>query len=89
MMDAEQLIVWIVGLILGAIEVPIFQWLKEKLGLEGSGALISVMVFSILIGFVALLATGGFSPFDMNMLFEYVASVIAMGQFVYGLFIKK
>lgn len=88
-MDAEQLVVWVVGLVLGLIEVPVFQWLKDKLGISGSGALVAVMVFSALLGFVALLVTGGFSPFDWNLLFEYVASIIAMGQFVYGLFVRK
>jgi len=88
-MDAEQLVVWVVALILGAIEVPIFQWLKEKLGISGSGALIAVMAFSVLLGFVALLVTGGFNPFDWNRLFEYSAAIIAMGQFVYGLLVRK
>lgn len=88
-METEVLIVWIVGLILGAIEVPIFQWLKNVLKLEGTGALLFVLFLSLLISFVAMLATGGYSPFDPNQLLTYLASTVTMSQVVYGLFLRK
>ena len=88
-MSPEQLVTWIVGLVLGAIEVPIIQWLKEKLGLEDKAAMLFVMLASIVVAFGALLGTGGFSPFDLNRLFEYIAAIMALSQVVYRLFLKK
>ena len=88
-MSPEQLATWIVGLILGVIEVPVIQWLKEKLGLEDKAAFLLVMGVSIVIAFGALGFTGGFSPFDINRLFEYMASILALSQVVYALFLKK
>ena len=88
-MSSEQLVTWIVGLILGAIEVPVFQWIKEKLGVEGKVACLLVMVFSLVLAVGALFFTGGFSPFDINQLFEYLASIVALGQIVYACFVRK
>lgn len=87
-MSAEQLATWIVGAIIGVLEVPVFQWIKAKLGIEDKIAFLIVMAFSILLAFVCLLATGGFSPFDVNRLFEYLGAIVVLGQVVYGLFLK-
>ena len=84
-MTAEGLTTWIVGAIIGVLKVPVFQWLKEKLGVADKVAFLVVMAFSILLAFVALFVTGGFSPFDINNLFEYAASIIALGQITYQL----
>lgn len=88
-MEAEALVVWIVGLVLGVIEVPVFQYLKNKLGIEGVPALLFVLLASVLIAFVALFATGGYSPFSWDMFLTYCTATIAMAQVVYGLLVRK
>lgn len=87
-MTAEQLVTWVVGAIVGALEVPIFQWIKGKLGVSDKAAFVSVIVFSIILALGALLVTGGFSPFDWNNLFVYLASIVALGQVTFNLFLK-
>ena len=87
-MTAEVMIAWVVGAIVGVIEVPVVQKLKEVFGIEGKIALLFVMIFSVLLAFLALLLTGGFSPFDLNNLFVYAASIITLSQVTYGLFKK-
>ena len=87
-MTAEVLVVWAVGAIVGVLEVPVFQWVKAVLKIEDKMAFFVVMLFSILLAFVALLVTGGFSPFDLNNLFVYIASIIALSQVTYGLWKK-
>jgi len=87
-MTAEALITWVVGAIVGVIEVPIAQWLKAVLKVEDKIAFVIVMLFSVLLAFIALLVTGGFSPFDLNNLFVYATSIIALSQVTYGLWKK-
>ena len=87
-MTAEVLVVWVVGAIVGVLEVPVFEFLKSKLGISGKAAFLAVMVFSILLAFVALLVTGGFSPFDLNNLFVYLASIVTLAQITYALWKK-
>lgn len=87
-MSSEQLVTWVVGAIVGAIKVPIFEFLKVTFNLSGKAAFLAVMVFSIVLAFFALLATGGFSPFDLNRLFEYMGAIIVLGQFTYALWKK-
>ena len=87
-MTAEVLIAWVVGSIVGVIEVPIVQKLKSVFNIEDKVAFLFVMIFSVLLAFLALLVTGGFSPFDLNNLFVYATSIIALSQVTYGLFKK-
>ena len=87
-MTAEVLIAWVVGAIVGVIEVPVIQWLKGVFNIEDKVAFLFVMIFSGLLAFLALLVTGGFSPFDLNNLFVYATSIIALSQVTYGLFKK-
>ena len=87
-MTAEVMIVWVVGAIVGAIEVPVVQWLKGVFKIEDKVAFLFVMIFSVLLAFLALLVTGGFSPFDLNNLFIYATSIITLSQVTYGLFKK-
>ena len=87
-MTAEVLIAWVVGSIVGVIEVPIVQKLKSLFNIEDKVAFLFVMIFSVLLAFLALLVTGGFSPFDLNNLFVYATSIIALSQVTYGLFKK-
>lgn len=87
-MSAEMLVTWVVGAVVGILKVPVFQWIKEKLGVEDKVAFLVVMAFSIVLAFLALLVTGGFSPFDVNRLFIYLADIIALGQITYALWKK-
>ena len=87
-MTAEVLVVWVVGAIVGVLEVPVFQWVKALFKVEDKAAFAVVMLFSVLLAFVALFVTGGFSPFDLNNLFVYATSIIALSQVTYGLFKK-
>jgi hypothetical protein len=88
-MTAEVLVAWVVGAIVGVIEVPVIQWLKSVFKIEDKIAFLFVMIFSVLLSFLALLVTGGFSPFDLNHLFVYAASIITLSQITYGFFWKK
>ncbi len=87
-MTAEVMVVWVVGAIVGVLKVPVFQWVKAIFKVEDKAAFAVVMLFSVLLAFVALFVTGGFSPFDLNNLFVYATSIIALGQVTYGLFKK-
>lgn len=87
-MTAEGLVVWVVGAIVGILEVPVFQWVKAVLKIEDKAAFVIVMLFSVLLAFVALFVTGGFSPFSLENLFVYAASIIALSQVTYGLWKK-
>ena len=87
-MTAEALVTWIIGSIVGVLKVPVFEFLKSRLNISGKGALIVVVLFSVALAFVALLVTGGFSPFDLENLFVYMASILTLGQLTYGLWRK-
>ena len=87
-MTAEALVVWVVGAIVGILEVPVFEFLKSKLNVSGKAAFLYVMLFSVLLAFVALFVTGGFSPFDLEKLFVYATSIIALSQVTYALWKK-
>ena len=82
-MTAEVLITWAVGAIVGVLGVPVFQWVKNILKVEDKAAFLVVMLFSVVLAFVALLVTGGFSPFDLNNLFVYATSIITLSQITY------
>ena len=87
-MTADALVVWIVGAIVGILEVPVFEFLKSKLNVSGKAAFLYVMLFSVALAFVALLVTGGFSPFDLEKLFVYATSIITLSQTTYALWKK-
>ena len=87
-MTAEALTTWIVGSIIGVLEVPVFQWVKSALKIDDKAAFAVVMAFSVLLAFIALGLTGGFSPFDVENLFVYATSIITLGQLTYGLWKK-
>ena len=87
-MNAEQLVTWIVGAVLGVVNVPIVQWLKKILGVEDKIAFLVVMLASIVLAVGAMAATGGFSPFGLSRLFEYLAAIVTLSQFTYRLFVK-
>ena len=87
-MTAEALVTWIIGSIVGVLKVPVFEFLKSRLNISGKGALIVVVLFSVALAFAALLVTGGFSPFDLENLFVYMASILTLGQLTYGLWKK-
>ena len=87
-MTADALVVWIVGAIVGILEVPVFEFIKSKLNVSGKTAFLLVMLFSVVLAFGALLVTGGFSPFDLNNLFVYATSIITLSQVTYALWKK-
>ena len=87
-MTADALVVWIVGAIVGILEVPVFEFIKSKLNVDGKTAFLLVMLFSVVLAFGALLVTGGFSPFDLNNLFVYATSIITLSQVTYALWKK-
>ena len=87
-MTAEVLVVWVVGAIVGVLEVPVFEFLKSKLNVSGKMAFFLVMLFSVVLAFVALFVTGGFSPFDLESMFAYATSIITLSQITYALWKK-
>jgi hypothetical protein len=87
-MTAEVLVVWIVGAIVGILEVPVFEFLKSKLNVSGKAAFFLVMLFSVVLAFGALFVTGGFSPFVLESLFIYATSIITLSQVTYALWKK-
>ena len=87
-MTADALVVWVVGAIVGILEVPVFEFIKSKLNVSGKTAFLLVTLFSVVLAFVALLVTGGFSPFDLNNLFVYATSIITLSQVTYALWKK-
>ena len=87
-MTAEALVVWVVGAIVGVLEVPVFEFLKSKLNVSGKMAFFLVILFSVALAFVALLVTGGFSPFDLESMFAYATSIITLSQITYALWKK-
>jgi hypothetical protein len=84
-MESEQVIALIVSLILGAIDVPLIDWLKNKLGLGGMAAMSLAYVASFVIAAVALFASGqlGYADLTLANLFTVAAVMISTSQFVY------
>ncbi|MHC4073508.1 MAG: hypothetical protein ACYSUC_11565 [Planctomycetota bacterium] len=84
-MESEQVIALIVSLILGAIDVPLIDWLKNKLGLSGMAAMLLAYVASFVIAAVALFASGQLGYADLNLanLFTVAAVMISTSQLVY------
>ena len=65
----EQAVIWIVG----AVGVPLVNWLKKALGLEGKKAVTLTIVMAFVLGAVALFINGDFVWAAPT--FETVASV--------------
>jgi hypothetical protein len=78
-MDMEQAVYWLVG----GIGVPLIQWLKGALGLEGKGALWLTVGVSVLLAVAALfisqeLSVNDFSPENLLAVFGQVLAAATL-----------
>ena len=85
--DMEQAIYWLVG----GIGVPLIQWLKGILALDGEKAMWLTVGVSILLAVVALFVSQEFSVYDFspeNLLVVF-GQVLAAATIAYKFFVKK
>jgi len=85
-MTVEQLIALIIQLIGGVLGMPFTQWLKSKLGLDGTSALALSFAVSVVLAVAALFVTGalGFQDFSWETLPGTVSIVWATATLVYN-----
>ena len=85
--NMEQILNWLVG----AIGVPLIQWIKTKFGVEGKTAMWLTSIVSLALGFLLLLITNEFEIQEMN--FETLAlvfgQVLSSATLVYKLILKN
>lgn len=72
----------LVPMLAGGIAVPLVNWLKVALGLEGKAAFVLTLIVSALLGLVAVLWTGGF---DGGNLLSNIAVVFSVASSIYKL----
>jgi hypothetical protein len=79
----EQAIYWLVG----ALGVPLINWLKERFGLAGKAAVWLSLVVSVVLGAAALLLSQELSwaDFTPENLLGVVGQVLAAATLVYKL----
>ena len=87
-MTTETLITLVVSLVLGAIGVPVLDFIKKVIGWDGQRALLLVYAASAVIAIGALAWTGSFSPFDVNRALEYFGLIVTTATLVYKLINK-
>lgn len=87
-MTTEGLITIIVSLVLGAIGVPVLDFIKKQLGWDGQKAILLVYALSAVIAVGALFVTGSFAPFDSARLLEYFGLIVTTATLVYKLLNK-
>jgi len=87
-MSPEELILWAVSIVLGLIGAPtLFDFLKKKFGLEGTGAMFFVAAASVVIGIGALFVSGevGLVDFTWANLPSAFSAVFAAATLAYKL----
>jgi len=86
-MTSEELILWVASIVLGLIGVPVFDFIKQKLGIEDTSALFLVAGLSAVVGLGALLISGeiGLVDFTWSNLPNAFAAVFAAATMFYKL----
>lgn len=81
----EQALYWLAG----AIGVPLIQWLKNQLGIEGKAALWLTVGVSVLVAVGALFISDGFEDLTPASVFAVFGQVLSAATLAYKFLMKE
>jgi len=86
-MSYEQIIEFIVPIVLGVLGMPLIQWIKQKLGIEDRWALLLALGVSFALAVGALALAGAFSGlvWSADAFFKMSGLVFSAAQLAYRL----
>lgn len=85
-MESEQVILWAASIILGLLGSPtLIDFIKQRLNLQGTGALVFALVASFALGGLGLAASGEFAgfAFTADTFFEVGFAIFSAAQISY------
>lgn len=88
--ELPETTLYVIGIVVGMIGVPVITFIKKKIGATGKAAFWLTVAVSFLLGFLSIVIVGGFKiPTTYEELITMILMVFAASQAAYYLLKKE